>query len=124
MAAVRKGDNDPSHVGKCVILPASYTGCKRYMSQYFKDSLAFYRSIGHPSLFLTMTTNTKWPEIQEMMKYLPGVDVADAPDVVARVFKLKLDQLIDIIKKNHFFGRSSDTFYVTTLLLLRYSKGK
>nr|XP_017228109.1 PREDICTED: uncharacterized protein LOC108203621 [Daucus carota subsp. sativus] len=32
--AVRRGDNDPSHVGKCVILPASFTGCKRYMSQY------------------------------------------------------------------------------------------
>ena len=103
--AVRRGDNDPSHVGKCVILPASFTGSKRYMSQYFKDSLALCRSIGHPSLFLTMTTNSKWPEIQEMMKHLPGVNVADAPDVVARVFKLKLDQLIDLIKKKHFFGR-------------------
>lgn len=75
------------------------------MSQYFKDSLALCRSIGHPSLFLTMTTNTKWPEIQEMMKNLPGVDVADTPDVVAHVFKLKLDQLMDLIKKKHFFGR-------------------
>ncbi|WOH01414.1 hypothetical protein DCAR_0520798 [Daucus carota subsp. sativus] len=103
--AVRRGDNDPSHVGKCVILPASFTGSKRYMSQYFKDLLALCRSIGHPSLFLTMTTNTKWPEIQEMMKNLPGVNVADAPDVVARVFKLKLDQLMELIKKKHFFGR-------------------
>lgn len=103
--AIRRGDNDPSHVGKCVVLPASFTGSKRYMSQYFKDSLALCRSIGHPTLFLTMTTNTKWPEIAEMMKHLPGVDVSDAPDVVARVFKLKLDQLIDLIKKKNYFGK-------------------
>ncbi|WOG92304.1 hypothetical protein DCAR_0311567 [Daucus carota subsp. sativus] len=110
--AVRRGDNDPSHVGKCVILPASFTGSKRYMSQYFKDSLALCRSIGHPSLFLTMTTNSKWPEITEMMKHLPGVNVADAPDVVARVFKMKLDQLIDLIKKKHFFGRCIGLMHV------------
>ncbi|WOH11486.1 hypothetical protein DCAR_0830973 [Daucus carota subsp. sativus] len=110
--AVRRGDNDPAHVGKCVILPASFTGSKRYMSQYFKDSLALCRSIGHPSLFLTMTTNTKWPEIQDMMKHLPGVSVADAPDVVARVFKLKLDQLMGLIKKKHFFGRCIGLMHV------------
>lgn len=69
------------------------------------STLALCRTIDHPSLFLTMTTNTKWPEIQEMMKHLPGVKVADAPDVVARVFKLKLDQLMGLIKKKHFFGR-------------------
>ncbi|XP_074342043.1 uncharacterized protein LOC141679438 [Apium graveolens] len=46
----------------------------RYMSQHFKDALALCRAIGHPSLFLTMTCNTKWPEITEMMKSLSGVD--------------------------------------------------
>lgn len=103
--AVRRGENDPSHVAKCVILPASFTGCKRYMSQYYKDSLALCRSIGHPTLFLTMTCNSKWPEIKEMMQHLPGVDISDAPDVTARVFKQKVDQLIDLIKKQNFFGR-------------------
>lgn len=65
--SVRRGDNDPSHVWKCVILPASLTGYQRYMSQYFKDSLALSRSIGNPTLFLTMNCNSKWPEIKEMM---------------------------------------------------------
>ena len=78
--AVRSGDNDPSHVGKCVIFLASFTGCKRYMSQYYKDSLALCRCIGHPTLFLTMTCNSKWHGIKEMMKHLPGVDICDAPD--------------------------------------------
>ena len=68
---IRRGDNDPSHVGKCIILPASFTGSKCYMSQYFKDSLALCRVIGHPTLFLTMTCNSKWSEIKEMMKQCP-----------------------------------------------------
>ncbi|WOG92442.1 hypothetical protein DCAR_0311711 [Daucus carota subsp. sativus] len=90
--AIRKGDNDPS--------------------QYFKDALALCRSIGHPSLFLTMTCNTKWPEITDMMKHLPGVKASDAPDVIARVFKLKLDQLIELIKKKNYFGRyNSNTYF-------------
>ncbi|XP_074361920.1 uncharacterized protein LOC141702133 [Apium graveolens] len=82
--AMQKGDRNPSNIDKAIILPTSFTGCKCYMTQYFKDSLAICRTLGHPSLFLTMTTNTKWPEIQRMLKHMPGVDVADAPDVVAR----------------------------------------
>lgn len=82
-----KEDNDASHVGKTIILPTSFTGSKRYLSQHFRDALALCRSIGHPSLFLTMTCNTKWPEIQEMMKQLLGVDACGAPDVVSCVFK-------------------------------------
>lgn len=62
--SLRKGDTNPSHIGKKIVLPATFTGSKRYMSQYFKDSLAICRSIGHPLFFLTMTCNTKWPEIQ------------------------------------------------------------
>lgn len=103
--SISKGDTNPSTKGKNVILPATHTGSQRYMNQYFKDSLAICRTIGHPSLFLTMTCNTQWPEIQSMMEFFPGVDVADKPDVIARVFKLKLDQLIDLIKNKHYFGK-------------------
>ncbi|XP_074336931.1 uncharacterized protein LOC141674105 [Apium graveolens] len=109
---MQKGDRNPSNIGKAIILPASLTGSKRYMTQYFKDSLTICRTLGHPSLFLTMTTNTKWPEIQRMLKHLPGVDVADAPDVVARVFKMKVDQLMDMIKKKNCFGRCIGVMHV------------
>lgn len=40
-----------------------------------------------------------------MLKHKPGVDVSNAPDIIARVFKMKLDQLIDLIKKKNYFGR-------------------
>ncbi|XP_074346774.1 uncharacterized protein LOC141685581 [Apium graveolens] len=55
------------------------------MSQYFKDSLEICRAIGLPSLFLTMTCNSKWPEIQEMLKMLPNVDPVDVPNIVSRM---------------------------------------
>ncbi|KAL8133744.1 hypothetical protein AgCh_008982 [Apium graveolens] len=104
--ALNKGDNNPENVGKATILPASFSGSKRYMNQYFKDTIAICRTLGHPSLFLMMTTYKKWPEIQRMLKFLLGVDVVDAPDVVARVFKMKVDQLLDQIKNKNCFGRS------------------
>ncbi|XP_074374279.1 uncharacterized protein LOC141714673 [Apium graveolens] len=110
--ALSKGDHDPMHVGKAVILPASFTGSQRYMSQYFKDSLAICHAIGHPSLFLTMNCNSKWPEIQEILKLLPNVDHVDAPDIVSRVFKLKLDQLLDLIKKKNYFGKCIGVMHV------------
>ncbi|XP_074373762.1 uncharacterized protein LOC141714124 [Apium graveolens] len=102
--ALSKGNVDPAHIGKGVIIPASFTGSKRYMTQYFQDSLAICKNIGHPTFFLTMTCNSKWPEIQRMLDMMPGVKVEDAPDVVARVFKLKLDQLVNLIKKENYFG--------------------
>ncbi|XP_074346637.1 uncharacterized protein LOC141685437 [Apium graveolens] len=87
-------------------------GSQRYMNQYFKDSLAICRTIGHPSLFLTMTCNTQLPKIKQMMEYLPGVDVANKPDVIARVFKLKLDQLLDLIKNKNYFGKCIGVMHV------------
>ncbi|XP_074336458.1 uncharacterized protein LOC141673604 [Apium graveolens] len=103
--SLTNGDTNTGDIGKNVILPATHTSSQRYMNQYFKDSLAICRTIGHPSLFLTMTCNTQWPEIKQMMKYLLGVDVAIKPDVIARVFRLKLDQLLDLIKKKNYFGK-------------------
>ncbi|XP_074376799.1 uncharacterized protein LOC141718314 [Apium graveolens] len=110
--ALNKGDRNPENVGKATILPASFTGSKRYMNQYFKDAMAICQTLGHPSVFLTMTTNTKWPEIQRMLKFLPGVDVVDAPDVVARVFKMKVDQLLNQIKNKNCFGRCIGVMHV------------
>ncbi|XP_074323176.1 uncharacterized protein LOC141660112 [Apium graveolens] len=110
--SVSKGYTNPSTKGKNVILPATHTGSQRYIKQYFKDSLAICRTISHPSLFLTMTCNTQWPEIKIMMNFFPGVDVVDKPDVTARVFKLKLDQLLDLIKNKNYFGKCIGVMHV------------
>ncbi|KAL6519577.1 hypothetical protein OROHE_017397 [Orobanche hederae] len=110
--AISRGDNDPNHIGKSYILPASFTGSRRYMSQYFQDSFAICRTIGHPSIFLTMTCNTKWPEIKEALEFMPGVRPEDCPDLLARIFKLKLEQLLDEIRNKNIFGTCIEILYV------------
>ena len=50
-----------------------------------------------------MTCNSHWPEIQAELK--PGQTAQDRPDVVARVFKLKKDQLMQDIKSGGVLGK-------------------
>lgn len=57
------------------------------MQQNFQDALAICRRVGHPDIFLTMTTNPMWDEIMEMMKLIPFGTPVDNPDIIARVFK-------------------------------------
>ena len=102
--SLQNGNDDASKVGKGIILPAGFIGSRRYMQQNFQDALAVCRYIGHPDIFLTMTTNPLWDEIIQMMKLLPHCLPQNSPDVTARVFKLKLEQLIDEIKNKSFFG--------------------
>lgn len=102
--SLRSGNTDASAVGKGIVLPAGFIGSRRYMQQNFQDALAVCRYIGHPDIFLTMTTNPLWDEITEMMKLLPHCLPQNSPDIIARVFKLKLDQLVDDIKNKSFFG--------------------
>ena len=56
--------------------------------QLFQDAMAIVRALGKPDLFVTMTCNPKWPEITKHL--LPGQDAKDRPDLVARVFNLKV----------------------------------
>jgi Helitron helicase-like domain at N-terminus len=52
--------------------------------------------VAKPDLFNTMTRNPYWDEIASQL--LPGQTVQDRPDLVARVFKLKLKRLLKDIK--------------------------
>ncbi|XP_031124262.1 uncharacterized protein LOC116026977 [Ipomoea triloba] len=58
---------------------------------------------GYPSLFITFTCNPKWPEIQRYVQ-LRGLRAEDRPDIVARIFKMKLDSLIKEFKAGQLFG--------------------
>ncbi|XP_074376704.1 uncharacterized protein LOC141718223 [Apium graveolens] len=59
-----------------------------------------------------MTCNPLWDEILEMMKLLHGCSPRDSPDIIARVFHLKLEQLLDDIKKKNYFGTCIGVMYV------------
>ncbi|XP_074378699.1 uncharacterized protein LOC141720249 [Apium graveolens] len=47
-----------------------------------------------------------------MMKKLPGCSDSDSPDIISRVFHLKLEQLLDDIKTKHYFGVCIGVMYV------------
>ncbi|KAK1361528.1 hypothetical protein POM88_046002 [Heracleum sosnowskyi] len=110
--SLSEGTSDTSNLGKGFILPAGFVGSRRYMQQNFQDALVVCRYIGHPDIFLTMTINPVWDEVIQMMKLLPHCCPQNSPDVMARVFILKLDQLIDDIKKKHYFGTCLGVMYV------------
>ena len=95
-------DVNLEEVGKRIILPSSYVGGDRFMQQLYQDSMALVRHFGKPSLFITFTANPKWSEIEQEL--LPGQTAVDRPDLVARVFHLKVRDLLDQIKNKRIFG--------------------
>ncbi|XP_019186531.1 PREDICTED: uncharacterized protein LOC109181233 [Ipomoea nil] len=108
--ALTRGEVQPSSTGKRIILPSSFTGGARYMIQNYQDAMAICRFIGYPNLFITFTCNPKWPEIQRFVEKR-NLKAEDRPDIVCRVFKLKLDCLIKEIKNGKLFGRVKAVIY-------------
>jgi hypothetical protein len=100
--AVRQEDG-LANFGQRVVLPSTFTGSPRHMTQLYQDSMAIVRAKGKPDLFITMTCNPEWPEIlQEVPR---GMVPNDRHDLIARVFRQKLCALQDDIKQHHIFGR-------------------
>ena len=103
-----RDDGDPRNVGQRVILPSTFTGGPRYMHARQMDAMTYVRKFGRPDLFLTMTTNPKWDEITTNL--LPGQESHDRPDLIARVFQLKLKKLMEFLK-NDAFGEPQAWLY-------------
>lgn len=85
-----------------MILPSSFEGSPRNMRERCRDAMSIFSKFGAPDLFVTFTANPNWPEIQENLR--EGQTASDRPDLVARVFNLKLEELINDITKKHIFG--------------------
>jgi len=54
--------------------------------------MSVIRKFGKPDLFCTMTCNPQWPEI--LNELLPNQKACDRPDLIAKVFDIKLKALI------------------------------
>ncbi|XP_031127489.1 uncharacterized protein LOC116029578 [Ipomoea triloba] len=66
--------------------------------------MAICRAKGYPNLFITFTCNPKWPEIQRYM-LRSNLKPEDRPDILCRVFKIKLDELVKEIRAGKLFGK-------------------
>ncbi|PIA36722.1 hypothetical protein AQUCO_03300139v1, partial [Aquilegia coerulea] len=65
--------------------------------------MAITRYYKHPNIFMTVTSNPKWPEIQNELK--PGQAALDRPYLVARVFELERKAIMHEIENKRLFGR-------------------
>jgi hypothetical protein len=103
--AVERGDTRAEQVGKRILLPSTITDSPRYKKQNFQDAMAICRWAGYPDLFVTFTCNAAWPEIQSMVEEL-GQTASERPDIVVRVFHIKLKEFLRDIKEREYFGKT------------------
>ena len=95
--AMYQGDTDAAQIGQKLILPSSFTGGPRQMTQLYQDAMGIVRNCDKPDIFLTFTCNKKWEEITQSL--LVGQVASDRPDLVSRVFHMKLKELISDLEK-------------------------
>ena len=72
------------------------------MNQLYQDSMAIIREHGKPDLFITFTCNPNWPEIVQTTN---EQHTTNRSDVISRVFRLKLEALLNDIMKDGVLGR-------------------
>ena len=58
-------DIDLGQRGKHIVLPSSHPSSTCHMYQLFQDSLAIARHCRKPDIFITMTANPSWSEVEE-----------------------------------------------------------
>ena len=88
--------------GRMVILPSSFQGSPRALLQNYQDAMAIVAKHGKPDLFVTFTCNPKWIEISKNVAC--GQQAFDRPDIVTRVFQMKLKEFIRDITVCHVLG--------------------
>ncbi|XP_045798031.1 uncharacterized protein LOC123892273 [Trifolium pratense] len=108
--AIVSGDCDANTTGKRIVLPASFVGGARYMIQNYQDAMSICSWAGYPDIFITFTCNYKWPEVVDFLK-VHNLRPSDRPDLISRLFKIKLDQLIKDIKQGDIFGKVKAVIY-------------
>ncbi|EPB66545.1 phage tail component protein [Ancylostoma ceylanicum] len=84
-------------------------GSPRHMHEYAQDAMLYVRTCGRPDLFITFTCNPNWNEIKEEL--LAGQVPSDRHDLIARVFKQKLNKLMDKITRSQPYGETRCWMY-------------
>ncbi|XP_056862974.1 uncharacterized protein LOC108853762 [Raphanus sativus] len=104
------GKVDMSEQGSEFTLPASFVGSPRYMKNCYLDAMAICKHFGFPDYFITFTCNPKWPEIMRYVK-ARKLKAEDRSDIICRIFKMKLDSLMDTLTKKNILGETHSSMY-------------
>lgn len=119
---ITSGETDLEAIGRRTILPSSFTGGPRYMVQQYQDTMAICRWAGTLDLSVTMTCNPRWPEIERyVQQHYPGQQVCYRPELISRMFKIKLDELMKDIRKKHYFGTVKAGAFLFISMLFKFS---
>lgn len=89
--------------------PVSFHGSHVNRKRKQLDVMAVVARMGPPTLMVTFTGNPTWPEVLENL--LPGQTGMDRPDLVDRVFTIKLKHLLANLMSN-LFGKCAYIMYV------------
>jgi hypothetical protein len=95
-----EGDSDRT------FLSSNFHGSHRHLKKLAQEGLCVISEYGNPTLFITVTCNHQWPEIQERL--LPGQTAFDRPDIVDQVFHQRLQAFLANIRKGVYFGGHVD----------------
>ncbi|KAI9117087.1 hypothetical protein K1719_012086 [Acacia pycnantha] len=76
---------------------------ERYMIQNYQDAMAICAWAGYPDIFITFTCNPMWPEITRHCDEC-GLKACDKPKVLSRIFNVKLNKLMRVLKDEKIFG--------------------
>jgi len=108
--SLHAGEGRADAVGKRTVLGTSFIGGPRDVRRRYMDAMALVRKYGRPDIFLTMTCNPNWDEIRSSL--YPGQTPQDRPDLVARVFRAKLEELKKSLLEDHILGEVQAYVYV------------
>jgi hypothetical protein len=86
-------------------LSQSFHGSRRHLRGLARNALAIVSEKDCPSLFITLTCNSHWPELFEMLP--EGQCANDRPDITNRVFKHRLQNYMHNLRAGKYF----DDFY-------------
>lgn len=110
--ASQAGVDDITDQGTKIIIPKSFIGGPRYMRQSYLDAMATCKHFGFPDLFITFTCNPKWPEITRFVNER-RLRADDRPDTICKIFKIKLDNLMDDLTRKQIFGKTVTSMFFT-----------
>ena len=110
-----RAERENHTVGTICILPSSFIWSPRAMIQGYEDAMAICGKYGKPTYFLTFTCNPKLPEITNSIPIYQSA--LDRPDVVARVFNLKKNELMDDIQTRQILGKVTARIHVIEIQL-------
>lgn len=99
------GKIDMHEQGTEFVLPTSFTGGPRYMKNNYLDAMAICKHFGFPNLFITFTCNPRWPEITRYIKD-GKLSTNDRSEILCRIFKMKLESLMDDLTKKSLLGKT------------------